>query len=86
MKKIGLFIPLLSLLSGCQMTRDEQLAIYRSRCLDYGYQRGTPEFADCMMKQEAHSEKLSIQSQKIQVLEEQNALKKQKLLQKQKKN
>lgn len=85
MKKLGLFIPLVALLSGCQMTRDEQLAIYRGRCLDYGYQRGTPEFADCMMKQEAHDEKLSLQSRKARALEERNNLERQKLLQKEKK-
>ena len=74
MKKSMLFIPLLGLLFGCQppLTRDQQLAIYRSRCMDYGYKWGTPEFADCMMKQEARQEKLSVQMRKAQALEQSN--------------
>ncbi len=74
MNKSILFIPLLGLLVGCQppLTRDQQLAIYRSRCVEYGYQWGTPEFANCMMKQEARQEKLSVQMRKAQALEQSN--------------
>jgi len=81
MKKSILFIPLLSLLSACvpPLTRDQQLAIYRSRCLDYGYQWGTREFADCMKEQEFHDETLAIQNRKANALEEQNRIAHQKV-------
>jgi hypothetical protein len=74
MKKSIIIIPLLGLLVGCQppLTRDQQLAIYRSRCLDYGYQWGTPEFADCMMKQEARHEKIAVEMRKAQAMEQSN--------------
>ena len=80
MKKLILFIPL-GFLSACYppMGREHELAIYRSRCLDYGYQWGTPEFADCMMQQEAREEKLAIQRRKANALEEQNRIKLQKM-------
>ena len=74
MKKIFLLIPFLAILSACQppRTRDQELAIYRSRCLDYGFRMGTTEFAQCMQGQEAQAEKLSIQERKLQALERQN--------------
>ncbi len=74
MKKTNLFILLLGFLVGCQppLTREQQLAIYRTRCTEYGYQWGTPEFADCMMKQESRQENLAVQMRKVQALEEGN--------------
>ncbi len=81
MKKAYLSIPFLGFLVACAppLTREEQLAIYRSRCLDYGYLWGTPEFADCMMKQEARHEKLTVQMRKVDALEEQNWVEKEKI-------
>lgn len=81
MKKLIFFVPLLSFLTSCQplMTREQELAIYRSRCLDYGYQWGTREFADCMMEQEAREEKLAVQRQKAYALEERNRIEQQKV-------
>ncbi len=69
-----MFIPLLGLLVGCQppLTREQQLAIFRSRCLDYGYQWGTPEFADCMMKQESRQEMIAVEMRKAQAMEHTN--------------
>ena len=81
MSKTYLSILFLGLLIGCvpPMTREEQLAIYRSRCLDYGYLKGTPEFAACMMKQEARHEKLTVQMRKADALEEHNWIEKEKM-------
>lgn len=81
MKKIVFFLPLISLLSACAppLTRDQELAVYRSRCLDYGYLMGTREFADCMMQQEAHKEELTLQRQKIEALENKNRIEKDKV-------
>ena len=86
MKKIIYCLPLLSLLAACHppLTRDQQLAIYRSRCVDYGYQPGTLEFADCMMRQEERAEKLAIQARKVDVLEEHNWIERQKVWAKEK--
>jgi hypothetical protein len=76
MKKGILLLPLVSFLSSCvpSMTREQQLAIYRTRCLDYGYQGGTREFADCMKEQDLNAEKNALQERKIQALETQNAI------------
>ena len=81
MKKATFFLPLLCLMSGCQppLTRIHQLEIYQSRCADYGYERGTPEFANCMMKQESRQEDMAIQLRKIGVLEESNWIEQQKM-------
>lgn len=74
MKKSFLFIPLLAILSACQppMTREQELAIYRSRCFDYGFQMGTVEFAQCMQEQEAREDMLAVQARQAQAMEQQN--------------
>lgn len=81
MKKLWVLIPCVVALSACQppMTREQELAIYRTRCLEYGYQPGTVEFARCMEKQEAREAKLSLQERKIQAIEQQNWTERQKL-------
>lgn len=81
MKKLALLLPLLGILTSCKppLTREQQLSIYRSRCLDYGYQMGTLEFSDCMMKQEARAEELAIQARKVDILKEQNWLERQRI-------
>jgi len=81
MRKLFFWIPLLCLLSACQppLTRDQQLAIYRSRCLDYGYQWGTREFADCMKEQEAREEELLLKERKVRALEERNHIEQQRV-------
>lgn len=74
MKKSFLVIFALAILSACQppMTREQELAIYRSRCLDYGFRMGTVEFARCMQEQEAREDELSMQARKIEAIKEQN--------------
>ena len=74
MKKSFLLTPFLAILSACQppMTREQELAIYRSRCLDYGFPMGTIEFAQCMQEQEAREAKLYMQERKIQAIQQQN--------------
>lgn len=74
MKKSFLLVPLLALLVACHppMTREQELAIYRSRCFDYGFQYGTLEFAQCMQEQEAREAQLYMQRRKIQAIEEKN--------------
>jgi len=81
MKKAVFLIPLLSLVSACQppLTREQELAIYRSRCMDYGYQWGTKEFADCMMQQELKEQEFNLQARKVQALESQNYIEQQKV-------
>lgn len=81
MKKIIFLLPLMSILSACTppLTRDQELAVYRSRCLDYGYPMGTREFADCMMQQEAQEQEFALQSRKIEALESQNRIEKDKV-------
>ncbi len=62
-------------LTSCEMfkvrTREEQLNIYRKNCSDYGYQWGTPEFAQCVQDQDYQSQKLSIEKDKVRALESQ---------------
>ncbi|MBA3814075.1 MAG: membrane lipoprotein lipid attachment site-containing protein [Alphaproteobacteria bacterium] len=74
MKKLLFFIPILAVLSACQppMTREQELAIYRSRCFDYGFQMGSVDFARCMQEQEAREADLSMKARKIQAIEQQN--------------
>ncbi len=74
MKKSLLLIPILAVLSACQppMTREQELAIYRSRCFDYGFRMGSVDFARCMQEQEAREAELSMKSRKIQAIEQQN--------------
>lgn len=81
MKNLLLFIPLLAVLSACQppMTREQELAIYRSRCFDYGFQMGTVEFAQCMQEQEAREADLYMKERKIEALERQNAMEREKV-------
>jgi hypothetical protein len=76
MYKILFLCPLLALLSGCEppFTRSQQLAVYRTRCLEYGYEPGTLEFADCMKEQEKHQEMLDLKQRKIELLEEKNQI------------
>ena len=81
MKKLLLLIPCVVALSACQapLTREQELAIYRSRCLEYGFQPGTPEFAKCMQKQEVLNSELTLQERKIEAIERQNLTEQQKL-------
>lgn len=74
MKKLFLLAPLFALLAACKppMTREQELAIYRSRCLEYGFRYGTPEFAQCMQQLEANEELLYMQQRQIQAIENQN--------------
>ena len=83
MRKSILILPLIAVMSACTppMTREEQLSIYRNRCLDYGYQYGTVEFADCMKEQEARDEELAVQQciadaekRKAKALEDKNRI------------
>lgn len=66
-------------LSSCiaPMTRQEELNVYRTRCLDYGFQWGTPEFAKCVKDQEYQEEKLSIERSKARALENQARIQRQ---------
>ncbi len=78
MKKFIGVLPMAALLTGCwesPMTREKQLVVYRSRCLDYGYPSGTREFADCMQAQEAREEELAVKHRKAAALEERNRIK-----------
>ncbi len=81
MKNALFLLPFLGVLSACQAptVRDEQLQSYRSRCIEYGYKWGTPEFANCVKEQEEREEKLAVQSRKAQALEEKNWIEQQKV-------
>jgi len=53
MQKSVASLLLLSFLSACApLTREEQLALFHSRCIDYGYAQGTQEFDKCLARQE----------------------------------
>ena len=71
-----IFFLLLVFLSACEspLTRSQQLAAYRTRCLEYGYEPGTVEFADCMKEQEKHQEMLDLKQKKLELLKEQNEI------------
>ena len=90
MKRSFIFLPFLflAILTACQppMTREQELAIYRSRCSDYGFRMGTVEFAQCMQEQESREAVLSLQARKIQALEQQNWIEQDKVRMKQNKN
>ena len=61
MKKIILPLSLLAFLSACtSLTREEQLALFHSRCIDYGYAQGTKEFDRCLVRQESRHNQRSI--------------------------
>lgn len=52
---------LLSFLSACTpLTHEEQLALFHSRCIDYGYAQGTKEFDQCLARQESRHHQRSI--------------------------
>jgi hypothetical protein len=61
------------------MTREQQLSIYRSRCYEYGFQMGTVEFAQCMQEQEAREADLYMKERKIQAIEQQNWMEREKV-------
>jgi hypothetical protein len=86
MNKFIFVLPMV-VLAACQppMTREQQLTIYRSRCLDYGFQMGTVEFAQCMQNQEAQLEALSMKQQKVEAIQQRNWLENEKLNQEQRK-
>ena len=86
MNKFIFVLPMV-VLAACQppMTREQQLTIYRSRCLDYGFQMGTVEFAQCMQNQEAQREALSMKQQKVEAIQQRNWLENEKLNQEQRK-
>lgn len=76
MKKIILILPVV-VLSGCMpMTRQEVLTIYRNQCLDYGFEWGTPEFAECVKDLEYKDEKMDLERRKVHALEDQTRLNK----------
>jgi hypothetical protein len=53
----------LSLLPACTpLTREEQLSLFHSRCVDYGYAQGTQEFEKCLERQEARHHQRSIRA------------------------
>lgn len=81
MKKSILLIPFFAILAACQppMTREQELAIYRSRCMDYGFQMGTVDFARCMQDQEAREAKLYMEERKLQAIESQNWIEQEKV-------
>ncbi|MBX9622156.1 MAG: hypothetical protein K2X28_09115 [Alphaproteobacteria bacterium] len=60
MKKMVFLLPLMSFLTSCtpSLTRDQELAIYRSRVLDYD-----------MMKREVSEEESALQRRKTETLE-----------------
>ncbi|MBX9622157.1 MAG: hypothetical protein K2X28_09120 [Alphaproteobacteria bacterium] len=63
MKKITLPLALLSFLSACTpLTREEQLALFHSRCIDYGYTQGTQEFDKCLARQENRHHQRSLRT------------------------
>jgi len=63
MKKIATSLFLLSFLSACTpLTREEQLALFHSRCVDYGYAQGTQEFDKCLARQENRHNQRSIRT------------------------
>ncbi|MDI9637534.1 hypothetical protein QPK87_14575 [Kamptonema cortianum] len=63
MKKIVLSLTLLSFLSACTpLTREEQLALFHSRCIDYGYAQGTQEFDKCLARQESRHHQRSMRT------------------------
>jgi hypothetical protein len=77
MYKIFSLCSLAAFLSACvpptpPLTRQQQLAIYRTRCLEYGYEPGTVEFADCMKEQESQQERLIIERKKLSLLEKED--------------
>lgn len=65
-------------LAGCvtPLTREQQLHLYRARCLDYGYEPGTLNFAHCMKEQERFAEQRALEEEKLKALRENNKLKK----------
>ncbi len=61
MKNLIFLLPLMSFLSACTpLTREEQLALFHSRCVDYGYAQGTQEFDQCLARQESRHHQRSI--------------------------
>ncbi|MBL8677226.1 MAG: hypothetical protein JNJ47_07415 [Alphaproteobacteria bacterium] len=63
MKKITLSLFLFSFLSACApLTREEQLALFHSRCIDYGYVQDTQEFDKCLERQENRHNQRSIRT------------------------
>jgi len=78
MKKALLILPLIAL-SGCDLfdpplTRQEVLTIYRNQCMDYGFEWGTPEMAECVKDLEYKDEKMALERRKVQALEDQTRL------------
>jgi hypothetical protein len=54
---------ILSLLPACTpLTREEQLALFHSRCVNYGYAQGTQEFEKCLERQETRHHQRSIRA------------------------
>ena len=68
MYKILFFLLLLLVACESPLTRTQQLDIYRTRCMEYGYQPGTIEFAGCMKEQEKHQEMLDLKQKKLELL------------------
>jgi len=63
MKKLIFLLPLMSILSACTpLTREEQLALFHSRCVDYGYAQGTQEFDQCLTRQESRHHQRSVRT------------------------
>jgi len=48
--------------------------------LDYGYQWGTREFADCMKEQDTREDELALKERKARALEARNQIEQQKVL------
>ncbi|MBY0273116.1 MAG: hypothetical protein K2X02_06925 [Alphaproteobacteria bacterium] len=61
MKKLVFLLPLMSIISACTpLSREEQLALFHSRCIDYGYVQGTQEFDKCLARQESRHQQRSL--------------------------
>lgn len=63
MNKIPLSLAFISLFSACTpLTREEKLALFHSRCVDYGYVQGTKDFEKCLARQEIRHEQRALRA------------------------
>jgi|GEM_PF-6253039 len=79
MIRITLFLGLMVvLIQACTspLTREQELALYRTRCLEYGYQPGTVEFAQCMETQDRLAVENALKERHLRALEQEQHLQK----------
>jgi len=56
-------VVLIGFLPSCTpLTREEQLALFHSRCMDYGYVQGTKDFEKCLVRQEMRHEQRALRT------------------------